>query len=155
MSCLLKKIRQESSFSVHRLLQVPPCNSFCGNFQCVYGLIYLLQILNNKIDSNMWLIKQNHVADLIIFDQCLKLYFLDFLCFHHVFLHFRLGGKVFPVDLLLPVWWEIIVIRFVGFTKYFQFNGRHFGFSTFGFFPFDCTTLLLSLFDSWTPKTLV
>jgi len=57
--------------------------------------------------------------------------------------HFRLGGKVFSMDLPLPVWWEIILSSFVGLMdpkniglaveiaflsclqadKYFQFNG--------------------------------
>jgi len=28
--------------------------------------------------------------------------------------YFRLGGKVFSVDLPLPVWWKIILIIYVG-----------------------------------------
>jgi len=28
--------------------------------------------------------------------------------------HFRLRGKVFSVDLPLPIWWETILICFVG-----------------------------------------
>jgi len=30
------------------------------------------------------------------------------------YFYFRLSGKVFSVDLPLPVWWEIILSSFVG-----------------------------------------
>jgi len=35
-----------------------------------------------------------------------------------------------------------------------SYSGRNLGFSTSGFFPFDRTTLPLTLFDIWTPTTL-
>jgi len=36
----------------------------------------------------------------------------------------------------------------------FHLSGRHLRFSTSGFFPFDRTTLPLSLFDGWSPKNI-
>jgi len=85
--------------------------------------------------------------------------------------HFRLGVKVFSVDLPLPVWWEINLSIFVELMdrkhKFSSWNrvpilsiswdistsslmAAILDFSTPDYFPFGRTRLLLSLFYSWT-----
>jgi len=59
---------------IHGYYEVDAPDSYCRNLQWLYGLIYWLQILNNKNTCNMRLVKQNNAADLIIFDQCLHLF---------------------------------------------------------------------------------